>query len=151
MAEELHSAQLHSPQPHSDRPNRRPVGVARAQRGAAMVELAIILPVLVMLVFGIIQFGIAFNRVQGLHAAAREGARVASLPTSTGADVQARINESLAAMNFAANPASISPSGCAGNNGNPIRVTVTAPYTVAIPLIPNVNVTLTGQGVFRCE
>jgi len=122
------------------------------QNGAAMVELAIILPILIVLVFGIIQFGIAFNRVQGLHAAAREGARTASIPTNTAADVQARIDESLAAMNFVANPAAISPGGgCAGNRGNPITVTVTAPYTVAIPLLPNVNVTLTGEGVFRCE
>jgi Flp pilus assembly protein TadG len=124
---------------------------ADRQAGAAMVELAIILPLLVMMVFGIIQFGIAFNRVQGLHAAAREGARVASLPTSTAGDVQGRVNESLAAMNFTANPAAISPNGCAGRRGAPITVRVTAPYTVSIPLIPNVNVMLTGEGVFRCE
>lgn len=123
----------------------------RREGGAALVELAIILPVLIMMVFGIIQFGIAFNRVQGLHAAAREGARVASLPSSTAGDVQAAIDASLAAMNFVADPAAVSPAGCAGNHGNPITVTVTAPYTISIPLIPPVNVTLTGEGVFRCE
>ncbi len=115
-----------------------------------MVELAIILPVLVMLVFGIIQFGIAFNRVQGLHAAAREGARTASIPTNNSGDVQARVDEALLAMNFAANPASVSKN-CAGNRGESVTVTVTSPYTVSIPLIPNINVTLTGEGVFRCE
>jgi hypothetical protein len=51
----------------------------REERGAAAVELAIVLGILLMFAFGIIQFGIAFNRNQGLHAAAREGARIASV------------------------------------------------------------------------
>ncbi|MFT7646169.1 MAG: Flp pilus assembly protein TadG, partial [Candidatus Poriferisodalaceae bacterium] len=41
--------------------------------------MAIILPVLVLLMFGIVEFGLAFNRLQGVHAAAREGARVGAV------------------------------------------------------------------------
>jgi len=48
-----------------------------------VVEFALIMPFLLMLVFGVIQFGTLFNRQQGMHAAAREGARVAALPSST--------------------------------------------------------------------
>ena len=58
------------------------------ERGAAAVEFAIVLPLLVLLVFGIIQFSIAYNRTQGLHAAAREGARYAALPSNTSSEIE---------------------------------------------------------------
>ena len=49
------------------------------EKGASAVEFAIILPVLIMLVFGIIQFGLAFNKYIALTHAAREGARLAAV------------------------------------------------------------------------
>src|SRR6478672_11218012 len=48
-------------------------------RGAAAVEFALVLPVLVALVFGIIQYGIYFWARQSAVAAAREGVRRASV------------------------------------------------------------------------
>ena len=50
-----------------------------ADQGASAVEFALVLPVLVLLVMGIMQFGFIFAASQGLEAAAREGARLASL------------------------------------------------------------------------
>ena len=49
------------------------------QIGAAAVEFALILPCLLALVFGIFQFGIAFNNWITITNAAREGARLASI------------------------------------------------------------------------
>jgi len=57
----------------------------RGQDGASAVEFALVLPVLALLLFGIIQFGLVFLQTQGLEGAAREGGRVASV----GADVTA--------------------------------------------------------------
>ena len=54
-------------------------GTTDSERGAAAVEFAIILPVLVMLVFGIVEFGFVFNRWLSMTHAAREGVRVYSL------------------------------------------------------------------------
>ena len=51
----------------------------RQDRGAAAVELAIVLPVLLLVLFGLIDFGRAFNANMALTQAAREGARVAAL------------------------------------------------------------------------
>jgi Flp pilus assembly protein TadG len=48
-------------------------------RGAAAVEFALVLPILIVLVFGIIQYGIYFWARQSAVAAAREGARRASV------------------------------------------------------------------------
>jgi len=61
-----------------------------SERGASAVELAISLTLLFYLLFGTIQFGIAYNRDQGISASAREGARVASVGASE-ADVGTRV------------------------------------------------------------
>jgi Flp pilus assembly protein TadG len=65
----------------------------RSERGVSAVEFAIVLSVLMMFVFGTIQFGIAFNRNQGLQAAAREGARIASVG-GTQSEVKTRVGQS---------------------------------------------------------
>jgi hypothetical protein len=49
------------------------------EKGASAVEFAIILPVLIMIVFGIFEFGFAFNKYISLTHAAREGARLAAV------------------------------------------------------------------------
>ena len=59
------------------------------QRGAAAVEMALVLPLLFMLVFGIIEFGFIFNRFITVTHAAREGVRVYALPGKTTADAVA--------------------------------------------------------------
>lgn len=50
--------------------------------GATAVEFSLIATLLFMLLFGILHFGLAYHRQQGIHAAAREGARLASLGAS---------------------------------------------------------------------
>jgi hypothetical protein len=62
------------------------------QRGVAAVEFALLLPVLIMVLFGIIEFGIALSRQQVLDTASREGARLGirqAVPRPTAADIQA--------------------------------------------------------------
>lgn len=61
----------------SGRRLRRPA--RRENEGAAAVEMALILPLLVVIVFGIIEFGIAYNRQQSFEAAAREAGRLLSV------------------------------------------------------------------------
>ena len=59
----------------------------RAQDGAAAVEFALLLPLLVLLLFGFIQFGIALNtRIQATNAA-REAARLAVVGVDDWSDV----------------------------------------------------------------
>ena len=49
------------------------------ENGAAAVELAVVLPVLILILLGIIQFGIILNAQITLTSAAREGARHAAV------------------------------------------------------------------------
>jgi Flp pilus assembly protein TadG len=65
------------------------------ERGASAVEFALIASLLFMILFGIITFGITFNRVQGLQASAREGARLGALSSSTRADIVSRVKDSV--------------------------------------------------------
>jgi len=52
-------------------------------RGAAVVEFAVVLPLLLTILFGIIEYGWVFMVRQTLQTSAREGARIAILQTST--------------------------------------------------------------------
>jgi Flp pilus assembly protein TadG len=51
----------------------------KSERGQTMVEFALVLPIFVVLLFGIVQFGIAFNNYITLTDAARAGARKAAV------------------------------------------------------------------------
>jgi Flp pilus assembly protein TadG len=50
------------------------------ERGAALVELALTLPLLLVVIAGIVDFGFVFQRYEVVTNAAREGARIAVLP-----------------------------------------------------------------------
>ena len=65
------------------------------ERGAELIEFAIVTPLLLLLVFGIANFGLMFQRYEVLTNAAREGARVAALPGYVAADVQNRVTQYL--------------------------------------------------------
>ena len=66
------------------------------QRGQAMVEMALILPVLLLLVVGMMEFARAWNAKQVLTDAAREGARLAVVDDGgTPAEVRAAIEAAL--------------------------------------------------------
>src|SRR5437867_11826997 len=69
------------------------------ERGASAVEFALIASLLFMVLFGIIQFGIAYNRIQGLQAGAREGGRLGALPDTTRADIITRVKDSVSIVN----------------------------------------------------
>ncbi len=128
----------------------------RSQSGAVAVEFALLLPVLVVLLFGIVQFGITFNRQQGIHAAAREGARVGSLPGTTSAEIEDRVMDALDGVPLAATPTiTISPSvgqPCSAGTGSAtVVVEVEATTTLEIPLWGVATVDLQSTGEFRCE
>ena len=62
----------------------------RSERGAELVEMALVLPVLLLVIVGIIEFGFMFQRFLVLTNAANEGARVAILPSYSAGDAEAR-------------------------------------------------------------
>ena len=65
----------------------------RSERGAALVESAMILPLIMLISVGIFEFGRAYQTSQVLTNAAREGARLAVLEGRTDGDVRVRVNQ----------------------------------------------------------
>ena len=68
----------------------------RSERGAELIEFALIAPILIFIIAGIIDFGMMFRSFEAVTNAAREGARVGVLPGYNPPDVQTRVNAYLA-------------------------------------------------------
>src|SRR3982751_109523 len=109
------------------------------ERGAALLETAITIPMILMVCIGIFEFGRAYQTWQVLTNAAREGARVAVLPGSTSSAVDARVRQYLTSGALPA-PASAGVAGTAGTvdigtgaAGAPTSiVTVTYPFSFIV-------------------
>jgi Flp pilus assembly protein TadG len=67
----------------------------RSERGAELIELALVLPLLLLVFAGIVDFGLLLQRMLTVSNAAREGARIAVLANSTytQTDVQNRVTD----------------------------------------------------------
>jgi Flp pilus assembly protein TadG len=65
----------------------------KSERGAALLEAAITLPMLLLVAVGIFEFGRAYQTWQILTNAAREGARIAVLQGSTDSDITSRVQQ----------------------------------------------------------
>lgn len=117
-------------------------------RGAAAVEFALIVPVLLILVFGIMEFSRLYNEQISLSNAARSAARVMSISNDQGQAVTAAI-----AGAPALNPAisggqvSFSPSACAV--GGTMTVTINYPTQLLTGWF-GASMTLTGEGAMPC-
>jgi Flp pilus assembly protein TadG len=64
-----------------------------SEKGAELIEFALVFPILALMFAGIVEFGVMFQRFLVVSNAAREGARVAVLPGYTQTDVQNRVTE----------------------------------------------------------
>jgi len=67
----------------------------RCEKGAELIEFALVAPVLILLLAGIFDFGMMFRSLEAVTNAAREGARVGVLPGYADADVRTRVNDYL--------------------------------------------------------
>jgi len=123
------------------------------QRGAAAVEFAFIVPLLLVLVLGIAEFGHAFQ-VQGtLSAAAREGARVMALQNDPAAARTAVRNAAPTLDPAIANgQIAITPGACptTGTGTTNVRVTIDYPMPFLTDFF-GASLELTGTGVMRCN
>jgi Flp pilus assembly protein TadG len=82
------------------------------QRGQAVIELALTLPLLLVVVFGIIDFGFMFQRYESVTNAAREGARLGVLADYTATEAQNRALDYLVASGLGTGI--VRPSPCGG-------------------------------------
>lgn len=117
----------------------------RDERGAALVEFALILPILVLFVFGIIEFGRAYSARIELTGAVREGARAVALGDDGTAATKA------GAPGLPPAGITVTSNSCAGPTPPPnATVSASYPFEYTIPLLRTGTWTLTATGVMRC-
>lgn len=128
------------------------------KRGAVAVEFAIVLLVVLIILFGTIEFGWAFFTKAVVTNAAREGARFAVTPFATTGDVETRVTNYL--KNFLLTSTStvrvvpeVSPGSPAEPpSGEPVTVIVTYDYVpLAGSFIVSGSWTITAEATMRRE
>jgi Flp pilus assembly protein TadG len=143
---------------------RRSQTHGRTEGGAAAVEFALVVPFLLVIVFGIVNFGFIFAQQLSLSNGARQAARYAVVdgPTCDQIRAEGRNAGATIGMDASAVPVPVvtgcgngTTKPCAGTTtGTNITVTMTraSPWVVPVPpfnlLTPP---TLVGRGIMRCE
>jgi Flp pilus assembly protein TadG len=130
------------------------------ERGQAMVEFALIAPLLLIIVLGIIQFGIAYNHYLTLTDAVRAGSRQAAvsraLPDPTGtavARVKSAASGSLNVTNMVIDVKYNDPlsGSTVPTQGGDVTVTATYPYAINLLGVVVKTGTLTSKTTERVE
>ncbi len=129
-----------------DKPNRR---------GVEVVEFALVLPVIVMLLFGAIEAARGVMVVHTLQEAAQAGCRVYSVKDTSQADATAMIAEAMTRARITNYDTTFNPSNKADVNesGEPVTVTVTTSFANVAWLTPRflAGKTLRGGCVFPAD
>jgi Flp pilus assembly protein TadG len=143
------------PAPHNASPDQRQAGfredevqqMQNNERGAAAVEFAILLPLLLMLVLGTIEFGRAYNAQITLTNAARDGVRVMAIANDpAGAKTAARNAAASVSTTIANSDVTLSTTVCSTGN----QVTLTIKYNLSTITGIAGPFPMTGKGVMLC-
>lgn len=138
----------------------------RGERGAILVELAIMLPLLTLFLLSVVDLGLVIREHQVLQNAAREGARFSMLPTSwldarnpsaTRAAIEQRVIDYCLQEGITVNAADITVNqqypivvGGFTLRGSEVVVSYNRSFLVpGAPLLPFSQVTLSARAVFR--
>ncbi len=116
------------------------------ERGQSLVELAISLIIILTLLAGAVDFGVALYSFVSLRDAAQEGALYASIDPTNSTEIEARIRTASSSPVDLSNTSTvlidinILPSGataCEGN-GAMVQVVVSYDYQLTMPLLPSI-------------
>lgn len=131
------------------------------------MEFALVVPLLTLFLFGIVQFGLAYDKKQSINSAAREGARAAAIPVMTVDDIDRAVEDSFQGLATGDAPETTvvvieggtntetsysgSQTPCDGRAGDTVVVRSEVEHVLTIPFFGAPTVTLLGEGEFRCE
>lgn len=120
----------------------------RNESGAAAVEFALVVPLLLLLLLGIVEFGRVFNAQMQVTAAAREGVRVMAIQKQVDASIATAVAGAPGlSPALASGQVSIMPGSCTTN----IDATVTVTYSLDLVAgLFGKSIPLTGRAVMRC-
>jgi Flp pilus assembly protein TadG len=131
------------------------------EEGAAAVEFALIVGLLAVLIFGLLEYGLAFWQVQNLRSATREGARVAAVGGNDTAVRSQMVASSAGSLSGAwTYTQNRTCDGSDANKGQQVTVrlvngslpgSVQEAFQVSIPFLPPIQLNPVLEGSFRCE
>ena len=113
----------------------------RGERGQSLVEFAMVLPLFLVVVFGIVDFGRAYSAYVQLNNGAREGARYGAVGKSS-SEIVSRVRSVTAGLNQG--DLGVSVSGAQGTKGSTVTVSVDYDFDLITPLGPMLS--LIGSG-----
>jgi Flp pilus assembly protein TadG len=125
-------------------------GSRRHCRGLAIIEAALVMPLLILILFGLIEYGWMFLKYQQIGAAARQGARIGITQSATNGTVTAAVDTIMNTAGLASSgyTTTFAPGDVAAMfAGETLTVTVAVPYAnVGLTGFPlPVPTTLTGR------
>lgn len=123
--------------------NRLKRGIRNGERGQSLAEFVMVLPIFLILVFAIIDFGLGFHAWLTITNSAREGARLGSVrapqggacdndPSTQATNVDCRVRETADSLNQA--NLAVTISNAQGTPGSSIVVDVDYDYDLITPL-----------------
>lgn len=116
--------------------------IRRDRRGAAVIEMAFALPVLIVLMWMIVQLGLVFRAMSGIQHGLGEGSRMATIyPKKTDAEIRDKISDAVYGIGPGSFTIATPASGSAdGANFLDLRVTYTQPTDLLLIPGPTINV-----------
>ncbi len=123
------------------------LNVSKNQKGVALVEMALAAPILVVVLFGLLEFGYIIYAKEVIANASREGVRlgvVLSNPRKTQAEIEEQVRNYLEKSGF--DPAEVTmtyPNGLPGASGTPFAVRLSYAYNFKV--LPNFIQKITGS------
>ncbi|NMA66756.1 MAG: pilus assembly protein [Clostridiaceae bacterium] len=123
-------------------------------RGQSLVETAIVLPILLLLIMGIIDFGLLFNNYILISNAAREGARKAALGGDD-SEITQTIHNMTTTLKLSNMDIEISPSQSNRGHGTQVKVKLSYKHELITPVIeklfPENSININAATVMRVE
>jgi Flp pilus assembly protein TadG len=111
---------------------RKCISGVREDDGQALVEFALVAPLLLLLILGMVDFARAWSAYEVITYQARQGARMAVVdnPATTEADVIQAIQDGLSNGSLDPNDATITITGFRGGRGTPATVQIDYPHSL---------------------
>jgi len=124
----------------------------KSQKGQSLVETALVLPILIMLLFGIVDFGRVFHAYLTLDHAGREAARDAAIGKED-SEIESKITSSTTSLGSGVG-VTITPAGKANRtSGNDVTITLNYTIDLITPILGQTvrDIDLENNTVMRVE
>ena len=129
------------------------INILKKNDGQSLVEFAILLPILLLIVMGIMEFGMMLNSYLTIRNASREGARAAIVGSADTATKNLILTDS-PTLNASYLTVNITPSDGSRKSGDPLTVDIKYNYHLTVPIISSIfgnTVMLDAQTTMRIE